>query len=120
MSGSLQTVKPQLKYGLINKSAAAPPKRLKPVFKVDSDEEGDSDNQVDSKHNILRVNKRLSEIGSKINPETTKMYEEALTTDASVFDYDGAYDSFKANEAKAASVASIASAATAAPVRLMI
>ena len=110
---SLQTVKPQLKYGLIKKTAPVPAKRLTSVFKVDSGEEGDSDTPVDSKHNIMRVNKRLSDIGSRINPETTKIYEEALTTDASVFDYDGAYDSFKASEAKSAAATPSALAAAA-------
>jgi hypothetical protein len=69
------------------------------------------------KTEIKRVNKHLMEASSRIGQDTAKLYEEALSTDASVFDYDGAYDTFKA-ESKAAEAASAlkAAASTSAPV----
>ncbi len=40
------------------------------------------------------------ERGTKIDKDIEKMHQEAISTDASVFDYDGSYDTFKLESEK--------------------
>jgi hypothetical protein len=107
---TLQTVKLQSKYGLISKKPAASsssgsnPLMKKPRPSIFSDDDaleaGDDDDDANGekykKLEIQRVNKEIMAKGSRIAADTAKLYQEALQSDASVFDYDGAYDSFKA------------------------
>lgn len=84
---NLETVKKQTKYGLQVK---------RPLLKVknnlcfdDSLENDDADYDMD------RVNKYLVQNEKKANSEAAKVQKSALAEDASIFDYDGSYDSFK-------------------------
>lgn len=103
------------KYGLQSKQSKPASQVLKKprpaIFGDDAlegdDDDGSSENTKEAgdkfrKQEIQRVNKHLMDIGSRIGKDTAKVYEDALSTDASVFDYDGAYDSFKAQQTNAA------------------
>ena len=96
---SLRTVAPQQKYGLVVKKkgtgsaaqVARQPLQVSRGFSHSDDELDDSANAG----GISRVNRSIVQRSSNAEREAAKIYSEALSEDSSVFDYDGAYDSFK-------------------------
>ena len=93
---TLQTVENRKTYGLIPKKTVTQPQKrvLKSIFS--SLENDDCEEQP--LNDIERVNKRLREANTRKNEEAEKAQAQALTEDSSIFDYDGAYDSFKSKE----------------------
>lgn len=117
---SLQTVKTQSKYGLINKKVSSSndgSQGLKPklvtkktsiflseddLLEADDDDndEGDRNNKritfSSSKGNTKNRNE-ISNVNNLINSATSKLYDSEM--DQAIFDYDGEYDNFKKQQA---------------------
>ena len=95
---SLRTVQPQAKYGLItkkpnpsSKKTSIVDRKLKCFDECDEEEEISSDPRV-------QVNRQLRERNEIVDKSVEKVHAAALSADASIFDYDGSYDTFKSKE----------------------
>lgn len=101
---TLQTVATQSKYGLIKKGVNTnnpninSKRRQLPIFKSDELEgDDDDDNQQNSKFNdIKRVNQQIVIKSQQVSKDVQKLYQSAKDIDESIYDYDGVYDSMKA------------------------
>ncbi len=108
---SLQTVKSQAKYGLINKkgplasssgSMSKPglPSKISKAFILDNELEEDEDEAQDTilktsgRSDIADVNKRLL-IASASYRQSSTISDLSNDQNADIYDYDGQYDSFK-------------------------
>lgn len=119
---SLRTVAPQTKYGLIKKPKAngkalfsqtvifpvivfitsllsnqfIVPLKVSAFASASNDDSDDDSNLKD----VSRVNSLLTQRSAASERAATKIYSDALAEDPSAFQYDDAYDSFKATEVK--------------------
>lgn len=94
-----------------------PPKRRPglPFFNGDEEVDEDVDADKSNEDDIRRVNKQLVEKSKVVDKDLSQLYAEALDEDSSVFDYDGAYDSFAKTHQKSST-----STTKTAPVRIKI
>jgi coiled-coil domain-containing protein 55 len=119
---NLKTVPNQKKYGLVsNKNKLKPAAIGKPklsMFAADEGNDDDADGEDDEgrqshvsgrqrfdprRAEIERVNRELAEKSKKAEASVGGIYDEV---DSSVYDYDGAYDSFKATATEESSSSS--------------